>query len=351
MTGTRVLTNPKGRPKGVGYVTFASEVSLYVLVHRVQNWGGEYDSKQRQSRISWSKLCVLLLWTLRRVCEGLGQLCQHCISVDDTHTGTPRSPSKTQARASRKALLTHAHSPHPRSLPQEALVKALALNAADIDGRVISVERSLPRGARPAKGAAPKAATKTADSTQKAAATAAGGGDGGGGGGDGSVGGGEERAADGANNKKTKKKKKKAEGEVVVFGAGTGGSGGGIKWPVHPTTVFVRGLGISATSNDLREAFAGAGAVVEARVVEDKKTRETKVRQRLAHVSVVADEAGARPMVFPSWLWPESAGLRLGFDQRCVGPRNCSICVRSGCDRCLNVWFLKSRRLPRTKLF
>eukprot|EP00903_Cladosiphon_okamuranus_P006864 g6685.t1 len=189
VTGTRVLTNPKGRPKGVGYVTFASE---------------------------------------------------------------------------------------------EALVKALALNGTDIDGRAISVERSLPRGARPAKGAAHKAAAEPADSTPTAAATTPGrGGEGRGGVGDGNVGGGEQGDAGEANSIKSKKKRK-AEGEVVVFGAGTGaragggGGGGGIKWPAHPTTVFVRGLGMSATSSDLREAFVGAGAVVEARVVEDKKTRETK---------------------------------------------------------------------------
>eukprot|EP00752_Nemacystus_decipiens_P008742 g7803.t1 len=191
VTGTRVLTNPKGRSKGLGYVTFDSE---------------------------------------------------------------------------------------------EALAKALALNGTDIDGRAISVERALPRGARPGKGAAPpKATTDTPDVSQESAAadgsrdgvgggTSVGGGEGGGEGGD----------VDGANDKKAKKKKKKkkkkeAGGEVVIFGGGSGGlDGRGIKWPVHPTTVFVRGLGMSATSADLREAFAGAGAVVEARVVEDKKTHETK---------------------------------------------------------------------------
>lgn len=172
---------------------------------------------------------------------------------------------------------------------QEALVKALALNGTDVDGRVLSVERALPRGARPAKGAAAKTTAETTDATQQAAAAVAGGGGNGGvGGGVGDGEGGQEGDAEGASAKKKNKKKnkkKKAEGEVVVFGAGTGGGGGGsgggggIKWPVHPTTVFVRGLGMSATSADLRSAFVGVGAVVEARVVEDKKTRETKVGQ------------------------------------------------------------------------
>lgn len=81
-----------------------------------------------------------------------------------------------------------------------------------------------------------------------------------------------------------KKKKRGKEGEFVVAeggggggGQGQGARGAGIKWPVHPTTVFVRGLGLTATSGMLRDAFAGVGALVEARVVADKKTQETKV--------------------------------------------------------------------------
>lgn len=159
------------------------------------------------------------------------------------------------------------------------------MDGTDIDGRAISVQRALPRGARPAKGAAHKATAEPADATRRSAAPADGSGDTvgiGDGSAEGGEGGEEGRDAEGVNKKKTKKKKKKdkAEGEVVVFGAGSGG-GGGIKWPVHPTTVFVRGLGMSASSEDLREAFVGAGTVVEARVVADKKTRETKVRQRV----------------------------------------------------------------------
>ncbi|CAN0264590.1 unnamed protein product, partial [Ectocarpus fasciculatus] len=147
---------------------------------------------------------------------------------------------------------------------EEALGKALALDGTDMDGRTLSVQRSLPRGSRPAKGgaaASATAATPTPPPPAVAAAAAAA-----------AAGEGEAKEAEEPNNaakKSKKKKKKKAEGEVVVAASG-------IKWPAHPTTVFVRGLGLSATSQDLKEAFVGIGPVVEARVVEDKRTRETK---------------------------------------------------------------------------
>lgn len=72
---------------------------------------------------------------------------------------------------------------------------------------------------------------------------------------------------------KKKGKKKKQDGNR---GDGTVGLGG-VKWPVHPTTVFVRGFGVETTSETLKEAFLGAGVVVGARVVEDKKTHAKKV--------------------------------------------------------------------------
>ncbi|CAM9281713.1 unnamed protein product [Scytosiphon promiscuus] len=174
---------------------------------------------------------------------------------------------------------------------EEALLKALALDGTDVEGRALSVQRSLPRGSRPAKktNATPGAAAATPEiSTAPPAAAEAtpelATGDGEGTGtssghgkvtpAEGGTGNQEEEVAD---KKKKKKKKKTSEGDVVVFGGGAAGAGGGgIKWPVHPTTVFVRGLGMSATSKDLREAFLGAGTVVEARVVEDKKTHEPK---------------------------------------------------------------------------
>ena len=225
------------------------------------------------------------------------------------HDETPQDAS-VRALAESTFLTCVAHSPRRRSPPQEALIKALALNGTEIDSRAISVERALPRGARPAKGAAPKATAETPDATEKPAAAGEGGEDGG--------------DAEGANKKGKKKKKKKAEGEVVVFGAGSGGGGGGIKWPVHPTTVFVRGLGMSATSADLREAFVGAGAVLEARVVEDKKTRETKVRVRYGHFSSVADDLVSRSAVF------FRAGCRRKrTDRRYVVLRNCRLGMHS----------------------
>lgn len=130
-----------------------------------------------------------------------------------------------------------------------------------MDGRTLSVQRSLPRGSRPSKGGSAASATAaTSPPPPMPPSEAAAGG------------GGEKEAEESSNTaKKSKKKKtKKAEGKVVV-------AANGIKWPAHPTTVFVRGLGLSATSQDLREAFVGIGPVVEARVVEDKRTRETKV--------------------------------------------------------------------------
>ncbi|CAM9134785.1 unnamed protein product, partial [Hapterophycus canaliculatus] len=161
---------------------------------------------------------------------------------------------------------------------EEALVKALAMDGSEVEGRSLSVQRSLPRGSRPTKktnaaaGTGAAAPTTPGTTTTAAAAIAVG---------EGGAEGGREEETAAKKKKKKKEKKKTAEGDVVVFGGGaagggSGGTGGGIKWPVHPTTVFVRGLGMSATSDDLRMAFLGAGTVVEARVVEDKKTRETK---------------------------------------------------------------------------
>lgn len=46
---------------------------------------------------------------------------------------------------------------------------------------------------------------------------------------------------------------------------------------MHPTTVFVKGLGSDVTSEGLQEAFSVAGAVLEARVIVDKKTLAKKV--------------------------------------------------------------------------
>ncbi|CBN77067.1 Sart3 protein [Ectocarpus siliculosus] len=141
---------------------------------------------------------------------------------------------------------------------EEALAKALALDGTDMDGRTLSVQRSLPRGSRSVKGGSAASATAATPPPPPPAAAAAGEG-----------GAKEAEESDITAKKSKKKKKKKAEGEVVVAASG-------IKWPAHPTTVFVRGLGLSATSQDLREAFVGVGPMVEARVVEDKRTRETK---------------------------------------------------------------------------
>lgn len=70
---------------------------------------------------------------------------------------------------------------------------------------------------------------------------------------------------------KKKKKKKKKERDGIVSGD--------VRWPWHETTIFVSGLGADTTSADLKEACKGKGlgTVVEARVVVDKKTHETKV--------------------------------------------------------------------------
>lgn len=194
--------------------------------------------------------------------------------------------------------------------PQEALSKALALDGTEIDGRTMSVRKSLPRGSRPPKGGGASTsasasanrgvsdrrppATAAADAAPSSAGVAAdskgsdvaGGLDAvkaiGGGGGESRGGNGGSLDGDGTEGeegkgKKKKKKKKKDKGDVVE------GSAGGIKWPVHPTTVFVTGLGSGATSAGLREAFLPAGAVVEARVVEDKKTHKTKARNTIRY--------------------------------------------------------------------
>lgn len=69
--------------------------------------------------------------------------------------------------------------------------------------------------------------------------------------------------------KKSKKKKKEEDGIVS----------GDVRWPLHETTIFVKGLGAGTTSADLKKAIEGKGlgTVTEARVVEDKKTHEMKV--------------------------------------------------------------------------
>lgn len=71
--------------------------------------------------------------------------------------------------------------------------------------------------------------------------------------------------------KQKKKKKGGGDGKEALVGAG------GVKWPVHPTTVFVKGFGVETTSEGLRGAFLCAGSVLGARVVQDKKTQEKKV--------------------------------------------------------------------------
>lgn len=81
----------------------------------------------------------------------------------------------------------------------------------------------------------------------------------------------EGRGGEEQQKSKKKKKKKKKEGEGIVSGD--------VRWPWHEMTIFVKGLGAGTTSVDLKEAFEGRGlgTVMEARVVEDKKTHETKV--------------------------------------------------------------------------
>ena len=129
----------------------------------------------------------------------------------------------------------------------------------------------MPAAPEPAAAAAAEAAA--AEGTKERGGADGDGGEGGGG---------DAEHGPGDTKKKGKKKtKKKAEGGA------SGAGGGGVKWPAHPTTVFVRGLGMSATSKDLREAFVGAGPVLEARVVEDKKTGETKARENNVKLPVV----------------------------------------------------------------
>lgn len=178
------------------------------------------------------------------------------------------------------------------NIMQESLANALKLNGTDVDGRAIEVQKSLPRGSRPPKGSSKQSSAATPapaptrptleTPTLPAAAAAAVSGSGSAtekGAREGEGEGGVSVSGDGGDGSesKAKKKKKKDKGEVVVAEGGAG-AGGAIKWPVHPTTVFVRGLGLTATSKDLREAFVGVGEVVEARVMADKKTHELKVR-------------------------------------------------------------------------
>ena len=50
------------------------------------------------------------------------------------------------------------------------------------------------------------------------------------------------------------------------------------KWPMHPTTVFVSGLGSDATDESLKARFEpSCGTVHVARLLRDKKTGASKV--------------------------------------------------------------------------
>lgn len=49
-----------------------------------------------------------------------------------------------------------------------------------------------------------------------------------------------------------------------------------LAWPTHPTTVYVTGLPLEMTHEQLMALFEGFGAIEEARLVVDKRTQKSK---------------------------------------------------------------------------
>ena len=83
------------------------------------------------------------------------------------------------------------------------------------------------------------------------------------------------------------------------------------KWPTHPTTIFVKGLGADASEGSLAADFADCGRVVRARILVDKKTGTSKGEglvqfQEVESVVKALKRANVETSRFPA-VTPESS--------------------------------------------